>query len=319
MNYNIISRFPRLFFFFAIFFIFLSSPARPEIVDEVVAVVNDEIITRSDLLRAAKFQFLSPDPSRYREVLERLIDQKLIDQATQGMDIKISEKDVDAMIADFKRTNQITDAQLTEILQQQGITWEEYREQVRIGLRRNHAIAQNIRSEISISDKEITEYYQQHPEEFFEPAQVKLERLFFPLPEEKNLKDNKVITIQQKAEEALRRVRSGENFQKIAQELTTPGEKISWDVGVFKKGELFGTLDQAAFTLPPGEISQIIPVGNKGYCIIRVVERTPEKTKKFEEVREIIGNYLYQQKMAIRLQEWIEKLRQNAYIEIKFY
>ncbi len=174
MNYIKITLLSRLFFSCLLFFIFLFSPVRAEIVDEVVAIVNAEIITRSDLLRAAKFQFLNPDPSRYREVLERLVDQKLIDQATQGMEIKISEKEVDALIAEFKQSNQITDAQLVEILQQLGLTWEEYREQVRISLRRNHAVAQTIRSEITLNDKEITEYYQQHPEEFFEPAQVKI-------------------------------------------------------------------------------------------------------------------------------------------------
>jgi parvulin-like peptidyl-prolyl isomerase len=85
---------------------------------------------------------------------------------------------------------------------------------------------------------------------------------------------------------------------------------------MYKKGELINDLDQEAFILKPGEISNVIST-NKGYCIIRVLERSEEKTKKIEEAHEAISNYLLQQKMEDKLQEWLEELRTNAYIDIK--
>ncbi len=118
-------------FFLSIFLMMLSFSARAEVVDEVVAVVNNEVITLSELLRVAQVQFSNADPSRYREILEKLIDQKLIDQSTKDMSTKVTEKEIDAMIQGFKENNKITDDQLKDALRQQGLTWEEYRNEIR--------------------------------------------------------------------------------------------------------------------------------------------------------------------------------------------
>jgi len=301
-------------FFLSIFLMLFSFSARAEVVDEVVAVVNNEVITRSELLRVAQVHFSNAEPSRYREVLEKLIDQKLIDQATKDMPIKVSEKEIDAMIQGFKENNKITDDQLKDALKQQGLTWEEYRNEIREGIRRNQVISQMIRSQISVSEKEIKDYYQKHPDNFFEPAQVKLEQMFFPVPDQTTPEKKKAVS--QSAEESLKKIKAGEDFQKAAQGLNLPANNTSCDVGMYKKGELMGALDQEAFILKPGEVSNVIST-NKGYCIIRVLERSEEKTKKIEEVHEAISNYLSQQKMEDKLQEWLQELRTNAYIDIK--
>ena len=291
-----------------------SFSARAEVVDEVVAVVNSEVITRSELLRVAQVNFSNADPSRYREVLEKLIDQKLIDQATKDMPIKVSEKEIDAMIQGLKENNKITDDQLKDALRQQGLTWEEYRNEISEGIRRNQVIAQMLRSQISVNDTEIKDYYQKHSDDFFEPAQVKLEQIFFPVPDQATPEKKKAVS--QSAEESLKKIKSGEDFQKVAQGLNLPENNTSCDVGMYKKGELMNTLDQEAFALKPGEMSNVIST-NKGYCIIRVLERSEEKTKKIEEVNGAISNYLFQQKMEDKLQEWLQELRTNAYIDIK--
>jgi peptidyl-prolyl cis-trans isomerase SurA len=301
-------------FFLSIFLMLFSFAARAEVVDEVVAVVNSEVITRSELLRVAQVQFSNADPSRYREVLEKLIDQKLIDQATKDMPIKVSEKEIDEMIQGFKTNNKITDDQLKDALRQQGLTWEEYRNEFREGIRRYQVITQMLRSQISLSDTEIKDYYQKHPDDFFEPAQVKLEQIFFPVPDQATPEKKKAVS--QSAEESLKKIKSGEDFQKVAQGLNLPENNTSCDVGMYKKGELMNTLDREAFTLKPGEMSNVIST-NKGYCIIRVLERSEEKTKKIEEVNGAISNYLFQQKMEDKLQEWLQELRTNAYIDIK--
>jgi len=301
-------------FFLTIFLTMFSFSVRAEVVDEVVAVVNNEVITLSELLRVAQVNFSNADPSRYREVLEKLIDQKLIDQATKDMSTKVSEKEIDAMIQGFKENNKITDDQLKDTIRQQGLTWEEYRKEIREGIRRNQVITQMLRSQISVSETEINDYYQKHPDNFFEPAQVKLEQLFFPVPDQAAPEMKKAVS--QSAEESLKKIKAGEDFQKVAQGLNLPENNTSCDVGMYKKGELMNSLDQEAFTLKPGEISNIIST-NKGYCIIRVLERSEEKTKKIDEVHEAITNYLFQQKMEDKLQEWLQELRTNAYIDIK--
>jgi peptidyl-prolyl cis-trans isomerase SurA len=301
-------------FFLCIFLMMLSFSVQAEVVDEVVAVVNNEVITLSELVRVAQVHFSNADPSRYREVLEKLIDQKLIDQASKDMSIKVSEKEIDAMIQGFKENNKITDVQLKDALQQQGLTWEEYRKEIREGIRRNQVIGQMVRSKISVSEKEIKDYYQKHPNDFFEPAQVKLEQISFPVPDQATPEKKKAVS--QTAEESLKKIKSGEDFQKVAQRLNLPENNTACDVGVYKKGELMNSLDQEAFALKPGEISKVIST-DKGYCIVRVLERSEEKTKKIEEAHEAISNYLLQQKMEDKLQEWLQELRTDAYIDIK--
>ncbi|WAC08563.1 MAG: peptidyl-prolyl cis-trans isomerase [Thermodesulfobacteriota bacterium] len=301
-------------FLLSIFLMMLSFSVRAEVVDEVVAVVNNEIITLSELLRVAQVQFSNADPSRYREILEKLVDQKLIDQATKDMSTKVSEKEIDEMIQGIKENNRITDDQLKDVLRQQGLTWEEYRNEIRQGIRRNQAISQMLQSQISVSEEEIKDYYQKHPGDFFEPAQVKLEQIFFPFPDQATPEKKKAIS--QSAEESLKKIKAGEDFQKVAQELNISGINTSCDVGTYNKGELLNMLDRDAFTLKPGEISNVINT-DKGYCIIRVLERSEEKTRKIEDVHDAIANYLFQQKRGDKLQGWIQELRTNAYIDIK--
>ena len=304
----------RSIFFLSIFLTIISFSARAEVVDEVVAVVNNDIITLSELIRVAQLHFSNADSPHYREVLEKLIDQKLIDQATKDMPIKVGEKEIDAMIQGFKQNNKITDAQLKDALRQQGLTWEEYRNEIREGIRRNQVITQMLRSQISVTEKEIMDYYQKHPDDFFEPAQVKLEQIFFPFPDQATPEKKKAIS--QTAEESLKKIKAGEDFQKVAKGLNLPENNTFCDIGTYKKGDLVNMLDQEAFTLKLGEISNVIST-NKGCCIIRVLERFEEKTKKIEEVHEAISNYLFQQKMEGKLQEWLQELRTNAYIDIK--
>ncbi|HPD60430.1 MAG TPA: peptidyl-prolyl cis-trans isomerase [Thermodesulfobacteriota bacterium] len=301
-------------FFLSIFLMMLCCSVRAEIIDEVVAIVNNEVITLSELIRVVQLHLSNADPSRYREVLEKLIDQKLIDQSTKDTATKVSEKEIDAMIQGLKENNKITDEQLKDALSQQGVTWEEYRNEIREGIRRNQVITQKLRSEISVTEKEIMDYYQKHPDNFFEPAQIKLEQIFFSFPDQATPEKKKAIL--ESAAESLKKIKAGENFQKVAQELNLTENNTSYDVSMYKKGELMDAIDQEAFTLKPGEISNLIST-EKGYCIIRVLERFEEKTKKIEEVHDAISNYLFQQKMEEKLQEWLQELRTNAYIDIK--
>ena len=304
---------------FWVIFLMLGFPywVRSEIVDEVVAIVNDDVITRSELIRVAQVNRPAEGQDQaayFQQVLARLIDQKLIDQATKGMEIKVSEEDVDRMIKGFKEYNQITDEQLEEGLRQQNLTWEEYRSQIREEIRRNQVIGQKLRTKIGVTEKEIKAYYKKNTNDFFDPAQVKIEQMQFIFPNEATQAEKD--TLAQKAEASMQRAVSGESFEKIIQELNLPLEQAAYEVGVFKKGELTDVFDQRAFSLPIGEASGVIAT-SKGCFIIRVLERTEEKTRTLEEVQKTIENILLEQKMEGAFQEWIKELRGNAYIDVK--
>jgi len=311
-------RFARLLFGSAFIVFFLSGPLQGEIIDKVVGIVNKDVITLSGLLEIVQSQPPNSDNfnslKKSRDLLKQIIERKLISQEATRMGIKASDNEVDKAIENFQKGNGITAAQLKEALREQGVIWEEYRENFREEISRQHIINQKIRSQVSVTDKDLEKYYQDHLDDFVEPPKVKIEQLFFSFPPAASAQAKKDALI--KAESALKLIRSGENFQKVAEEYGFVKEGASIDLDYFGKGELMTCLDTAAFSLTIGKASDLIST-NKGYFIIRVLDRAEEKTKTIDEVREKIYNQLYQQKMEKKYQEWIQELHNKAYIETK--
>jgi peptidyl-prolyl cis-trans isomerase SurA len=298
---------------------FLYAPfAYGEIIDRVVAVVNREVITYSELEKKLQLQAppgsAQPSMMDYRGVVEEMVNQKLIDQETRQMQIRVKEKEVDEFLEKFAKRNKLTVPELRAAVEGKGLTWESYRTEVRNEIRRNDAISQKVQGQVNITDREVQEYYQANKEQYFAPARVKIEKLFFAFlgdvtPEGK-------AELARKAGEALERLKSGESFQQVAEAYGESGGGAPSDLGYLGKGELIGPLNEAAFTLPVGALSNVIAT-EKGYGIIRVVDRQEESTKGLEEVRQDIDNQLFRIKIEKKYQEWMQELRDRAYVEIK--
>lgn len=289
-----------------------------EIIDRVVAVVNKEVITFSELEKKVRLQTppggAQPGMVDFRGMLEEMVNQKLIDQETRHMQVKVREKEIDEFLEKFAKRNKLTVEGLRAAVEEKGVTWEAYRTEVRNELRRNGAISQKVQGQVSVTDKEIREFYEAHQAEYFSPARVRIEQIFFAFPQDSNA-DNKEV-LARKASEALKRVKAGESFQNVAGAYRETAGAAGSDLGYLGKGELIGTLDQAAFSLPIGAVSEVIAT-EKGYGIIRVLDRQEESTKKLEEVRQDIESQLYRMKMEKKYQEWMQELRNKAYVEIK--
>lgn len=301
-------------------FSFLLPEARGEIIDRVVAIVNKEVITLSELSRMAQLQSSEANPllssDQYRQMLQGMVEQKLIDQRALKTEISVSEREVEHFIERFQERNNLSPEQLVDALQQQGMSMEEYREKVREEIRRSQIISQEVHARINVTEKEIEEYYQNHLDEYVKPPQVKIDQIFFPLsspmvPEEKE-------RIVQKSEAALEKIRSGGGtFEDVAKECElAQGAQCARDLDYFDKGELMGPLDRAAFSLAIGDVSSVIET-DKGCFIIKVLDRKEERITELEEIRQTLTNQLLQQKTEQRLQNWLEELRNEAYVEIK--
>lgn len=288
-----------------------------EIIDRVVAVVNKEVITFSELEKKVRLQAppgsMQPSMGEYRGIVEEMVNQKLIDQETRQMQVKVREKEVDEFLEKFAKRNKLTVSGLREAVEEKGFTWEAYRTEVRNELRRNDAITQKVQAQVNITDKELKEFYQANQAQYFSPARVRIEQLFFAFPPEATEDGKAVLAL--KASDALKRVKAGESFEKVGDAYRETGGGAGSDLGYLGKGELIGPLDQAAFTLPIGAVSEVIAT-EKGYGIVRVLDRQEESTKKFEEVRQDIDNQLFRMKMEKKYQEWMQELRSKAYVEI---
>jgi parvulin-like peptidyl-prolyl isomerase len=298
---------------------FVSPEARGEIIDRVVAIVNKEIITLSELFRMAQLQssegntLLSSE--QYRQVLQGMVEQKLIEQQALQTEITISEREVERFIQGFQEKNNLSNEQLVEALEQQGMSMEEYRMRVEDEIRRSQIISQEVHAQVNVTDNEIEESYQNRLDEYVKPPQVKIDQIFFPFssplpPEEKE----RIIL---KAEAALEEIRSGGMFGDVAKECDlTQGALCSHDLDYFEKGELMGPLDEAAFSLGVGDVSSVIET-DKGCFIIQVQDRKEAETTELDEIRKTLVNQILQKKTEQRLQEWLEELHDDAYVEIK--
>jgi len=308
----------RLLFIIAFIVCCLSVPLKAEIIDKVVGIVNKDVITLSGLIKITQSETPNPEnfnsQEKLRGLLHQIIEQTLITQEAARLAIRASDKEVDNAIEKFKKGNGINNDQLQKALRDQGMTWEEYRERFREEISRQHIINQKIRAKVSVTDKDLEMYYDENIDDFVEPPKVKIEQLFFPFPSEATYQTKNEILL--KAEGALKRIQSGETFQKVAEQHGMVKEGESLDLGYFEKGELMSCLDNAAFSLIIGKASDLIS-SDKGLFIIKVLDRAEAKTKTIDEAREKIFDHIYRQKMENKYQEWIQDLHNKAYIEIK--
>jgi peptidyl-prolyl cis-trans isomerase SurA len=297
---------------------FVVLPCSAKIIDRVVALVNDDAITLSELTRETMARMggaqTAPSPEVYQQVLYGLIEQKLILREAIKLETSISDREVDQAIERIRRQSNVSVEEIKAALGTQGIEWEEYRQQVREDIMRNQAVAIKVRSQAGVTDKDLNNYYENHIEEFLETAKVRIEQLFFPIPAGATVEQRNAVV--REAEEVLARVNDGHDLSVVAVEAGVIEEGESLDLGYFNKGDLLEPLDEAAFSIPVGSVSDVIETP-RGYTIIRVVDRQEETLRTLEEVAEDITDEIYQEKVKKRFQEWIDELYQEAYIEIK--
>ncbi len=303
---------------FVVISLVVAFPCLGEVIDRVVAIVNKEVITQSELERETRARIgraqVAPSPEIYREVLQGLVEQKLILGEAVNLEITVSEREVDRAIGTIEKQNNVTTADIRTALEEQGITWEEYRQQVREDIMRNQAITMKVQSQVGVTDKDINAYYEEHTDEFVDPPKVRIEQLLFPIPAGATAEQRNAAA--QKAEEVLKRVKAGHDFRTVAIEVGVIQEGDSLDLGYFNKGELLEPLDRAAFAVPIGSVSEIIETP-RGYFIIRVLDRQEESSKTIEEAGGDISGEIFREKARKRFEEWMEELYQQAYIEFK--
>ncbi len=179
----------------------------------------------------------------------------------------------------------------------------------------NEYIKREVTGKIALSDDEKKKYYDTHKEEFEVPETVKVRHIL--IRTEQNATEDNKKKAKQKAEDILRRLTSGEDFAKVASEVTEdPSTKASGgDLGFFPRGRMVKSFEDAAFSLKPGEISGIVE-SPYGYHILKTEEKKPAHTESYQEVSEKIQQKLLQEKSKTRINEFMEKATKDAGVEI---
>jgi len=294
--------------------------------DRVVAVVNKEIITLSEvekLIPPPKEEIVTENrlekqermQTLCRQVLERLIEEKLIDQEAKRAGIKISSKDIEATLDEIKRRSNATQEDLEKALAVEGLTMETYKKQIEKSLQRQKLLTWSVKVEEKPGEKELREFYRNNisryrTNETYRPAQI-----LFIIPKESTPEE--IREIRKKCQRVLEKIRQGEDFGEMALLYSEDSSSRSrGDLGYFRKGELLPVFEREALRLKVGEVSGIIRT-DFGFHIIKLLDRKGTNPLAFEEVIERVKADYYEGEMDKAFKQYLSTLKEKAVIEIK--
>ncbi len=302
--------------------------AEVQVVEEIIAKINGEIVTRGDLLQAHKEaeaelqrqNVTGPHAQQMladfdKNALRDKIDEALLVQKGKDLDIKV-DTDVVKFLANLQKQTGIADPdKFHEVIHEQtGMTFEDYRQEVTNNMLRERVIRQEVMSRMQLPHQEIEAYYNQHKSEF-----VREERIFLQevLVSTEGKDAAGVIASKKKAEDVVRRARNGEKFADLARDNSDAvTAKQGGDLGGWKKGELASQVETAVWTQPRGYVTDPLPVAN-GFLILKVEEHQKAGQASLEEVEPEIQDKLLSPKMQPALRAYLTKLRTSAFLEIK--
>lgn len=304
---------------------FLPVYAAAEAVSGIAVLVNDEPITTYDVDKEqealAKGLEGRPAPdeagkAQLRQVaINSLINKKLIEQKIRELDIKVADEEVRQAIEDVKRSNNLTQDNLKEALAARGISFDEYKAQIKEQLERLRLISLEVRSKIQISEKEMREYYEANAEKFQVDEAFHARQIFLPISPDATEEERK--RTEQAAGKILAEARSGADFAGLARKYSKdPSAAEGGDLGYLKKGELLPEFDDALAKLKPGELSGLIRT-TAGFHIVKLEDIRQGKKQSFETAKPEVEDILYKKRSEERFNQWIEELRKNASIDIR--
>jgi peptidyl-prolyl cis-trans isomerase SurA len=313
---------------FSVFgFSFVAKAENAEVVDRIVAVVNDDIITLLELSQSFKpyedkIRKLGYPADKEHEMLfkvredmlNRLIDQKLQDQEVERLKIKIDERELDQAIERIKEESFYTDEDLRLTLTNQGLTMEEYRGRIREQILRSKLINFDVRSKIVITKEDITAYYNNHPDRYGEKKKYHLHNIIIKVPlfaDEKE-KDR----IKAAMDEILAQLKAGKSFENMAEIYSESSLGAgSGDLGLFLLDDLSPLLQNVIKEMKAGEFTPVLDT-DQGFQIFFVKEIVNAPGKPLEEVSPEIEKILFNEIVEKKFHSWIEELRNQSVIKI---
>ncbi|MDK2848928.1 MAG: peptidyl-prolyl cis-trans isomerase SurA [Desulfuromonadales bacterium] len=302
--------------------ILAAGPLSAETISRIAAIVNQDIITTAQLDREID-KMLSAEaretgiPTAQRDamrqkILDKLIEDTLLRQRIEKLGLKVSDEDLEQAINDVQAQNNITREQLKEALAAQGMSFEEYREQLRQQLLNFKLVGREIQSKVEITNTEMRDYYRAHLEDFRNEPFIRLSRITFRLAPGHTASD--IATMRGMAADALNQLRQGKDFLEVLMQYATTAGVDGGDMGKITEGSLSESFNRAVEGLAAGQVSDVIETP-EGFHILRLEERNPGETQTFESVKEQIHKKMLEDKRAEAFAEWTENLRKEADIE----
>ena len=280
------------------------------VVDRVVAVVNDEIITLSDLQR--EDQKKGGAARNEHMVLEDLIDRKLQLAAAKRSGVDVTDPELAEALTEIMKRNSMDRKQFDVELAKDGLTYNEYRSELREQITLSRVFNKYVRSGLILDEAELRAYYERNQKLYAQPEEIRVRQIFIRQPD--NETPSQAAAVKERARTAYERARKGEDFVSLVRELSeSENAAAGGDLGFMRRDHALPEIEQATRSLKPGEIAGPLPFAS-GYHIIRLEEvRTP--VTPFDRVKDEIQSTLYQQKLENTYRTWLQTLRSDSHIE----
>jgi peptidyl-prolyl cis-trans isomerase SurA len=306
----------------------LDTPApHGRVLDRVAATVNGEVVTLTELeeragteLRRADAQpaGAARDKARARALkaaFDALTAERLFQGQVAALGVEISEPEIDAVIEDVKRRNNLDDARLEEALRAQGLDRASYRKAVKRDLESMRLVQLKIRNKVKVTDEDVKNYWQTHPQEFRAGEELRVRHIFMALPQ--GADTTEVARVRALAEKALARLKAGEDFGKVAREMSQgPSAPDGGELGWLRRGTVQPDVEKVAFGLQPGQTSGLVRT-RPGIQILQVEERRGGGVRPIEEVKEEVRDRLVNEQGDTYRAQYIAELRKDAIVEVK--
>ena len=307
----------------------LRAQAKGAVVEEIVARVNNQIITLSDYNQAVGLlqgevehdcQGCPPDKiqaeiaDQKKDVLRGLVDTALLVEHAKDLGISV-ETDIIKQLDQVRKDNKLDSMEdLQKAVEATGLAWEDYKTQMRNKLLTQEVISREVGGRMNFTSDEIKQYYDEHKQEFDTPEEVFLSSIFLSTdgktPEES-------AAVHQKADDLHNRILKGEDFTQLATRYSEDDAAAQGgSMGAFKRGMLAKQIEDVVFAMNKGDVTDVIQV-KTGFEIFKVVNHFQAGVQPLDKVTDAIQNKLYEQKMEPAMRSYLAELREESYVMIK--
>ena len=333
---------------------FVPALASAQVVEEIIARVNDQIVTKSELSRSKdqlREEVKQQDPNnadrlytdKEKDVLRDLIDQQLL--LEKGKDLGISaDTDLIKQLDQMRKSMNLDSMEaLEKEAEKQGISWEDFQQTQKNQIITRKVIGQEVGGHLALSKEEEEQFYEEHKNEMEQPESIRLSEILIapkapaaaaPNPAEpkapaapsetpldeaaKQAPDAAAqAAAEAKANDLLKQIRGGANFEDIAKKNSDgPSASEGGALGSFKRGQLAKQLEDTTFAMKAGEVTNVIQT-KQGYVILKVLDHQQAGIPPFKDALPKIEDALYYEKLQPALRTYLTKLREDAYIDVK--
>lgn len=291
--------------------------------DKMIAIVNDDVISRSELnhaLETAKVQLAQehttqpPATVLQKQVLDQLINKKIQLQIAHQAGVQVTDEELNATIARIAEQNQMSTSTLYERINQDGMSTEDYRGEMRDQMTMQKLQQQEVASKMTITPQEVTNFMHSRAWQTNGAKEYHLQDILIPLADTPSTQD--IAKAKDHADAVMAKLRQGENFDQVALAESSSNEALQGgDLGWRKLPEIPTAFANEVVRMKQNATAGPIQTAN-GFHIIRLVEARTLNAKQAATSRKMIESLLLQQKFEEAVQNWVSKLRSQAFVVV---